>query len=102
MPAKFMLSSGTVVLEITVAGVSKVGRLGGNDFIIRHHLVSRRHALLTVTGEGDDLAMSVTDIGSKNGTFLNGSKINGKTSLRVGDTISFGGAPAVTLCVPAS
>ena len=48
--------------------------------------VSRRHLVLTVT----DDALTVTDLGSSNGTTVNGNAIAAPTRLRPGDVIGFG------------
>lgn len=48
--------------------------------------VSRRHARLRVGGNG----ASVADLGSTNGTRVNGRVIAGETALLPGDTIAFG------------
>ncbi len=48
--------------------------------------VSRRHAELRVGPEG----VSVVDLGSTNGTFVNARSIEGETPLQPGDTVQFG------------
>jgi pSer/pThr/pTyr-binding forkhead associated (FHA) protein len=48
--------------------------------------VSRRHAIVSL-GEG---SMAVEDLGSFNGTHLDGGEIKGETPLRVGDRIRVG------------
>jgi pSer/pThr/pTyr-binding forkhead associated (FHA) protein len=50
--------------------------------------VSRRHACIRVRGN----EASVEDLGSKNGTFLRGAKLEGVADLRNGDEIGIGGA----------
>jgi hypothetical protein len=65
-------------------GVNTVGRLPDNDIVIRGPYVSRRHcAILVHAGEKCELY----DIASKNGTFINGAKLGGPTSLHSGDKI---------------
>ncbi len=50
-------------------------------------VVSKRHAVV----EFDETqAAFLTDLGSRNGTFLNGRQIQGRTPLRVGDRIMLG------------
>lgn len=51
------------------------------------HTVSRVHAELTVGPSG---ALSLRDVGSKNGTFLNGERIDRATPVRLGDRILLG------------
>ena len=48
--------------------------------------MSSRHAQLDRTADG----WSITDLGSTNGTMVNGVKIAGDHALRDGDIISFG------------
>jgi len=48
--------------------------------------VSRQHCLLRVTEEG----LSIRDIGSRNGTLVNGMRITAETALKHGDTLSVG------------
>jgi DNA-binding winged helix-turn-helix (wHTH) protein len=50
--------------------------------------VSRRHARLIVDGS----RVTVEDLGSKNGTFINGTSIGSITPLAVGDEVVFGRA----------
>jgi pSer/pThr/pTyr-binding forkhead associated (FHA) protein/S1-C subfamily serine protease len=49
--------------------------------------ISRVHAELTVGPSG---GLSLRDVGSKNGTFLNGERIAGATPVRLGDRITLG------------
>lgn len=48
--------------------------------------VSRRHAIVSV-GEGQ---ITIEDLGSFNGTHMNGAEIKSETSLQVGDRIRVG------------
>lgn len=63
-----------------------VGRGDGVDVRIRSSEISREHCRLT--SDGDDLL--VEDLGSSNGTFINGRPIQGQSRLTAGDRISFG------------
>ncbi len=66
-----------------------VGRLPDCDLVIDDSSVSKRHAVLKWSA--DHQRCSVTDVGSTNGTFLNGaSTVQGETVLRDGDILSFG------------
>lgn len=69
-----------------------VGRLGDCDLAIEGDgSVSKRHAVLK--WDETKKACSVQDLGSTNGTFLNGGAIAGReVALRDGDIISFGNA----------
>lgn len=64
-----------------------VGRGGGCGIVIvDDHYVSTVHARLF--RRGDDVF--VEDLGSRNGTYLNGSPVAGPTRLRRGDRVQFG------------
>lgn len=63
-----------------------IGRSAGNDFIIADPEVSRRHARIVRREDG----FAVEDIGSTNGTFVNGQRISHLTLLQDGDTIDLG------------
>jgi len=56
--------------------------------------VSRKHAELRSRGEGVDTHWVLVDLGSTNGTLVNGVKVSGEQTLRKGDTIVFGGTTA--------
>lgn len=73
------------VFEFSSEGVS-IGRSGENSITLNSSGVSRKHAQITVNGNHCFLL----DMGSGNGTFLNGTKVkdNQETILRHGDTIS--------------
>jgi pSer/pThr/pTyr-binding forkhead associated (FHA) protein/S1-C subfamily serine protease len=58
-------------------------------------MISRVHAELSVGPSG---GLSLRDIGSKNGTFLNGERITGATPVRLGDRIALGpGGPQLVV-----
>jgi adenylate cyclase len=62
-----------------------VGRAPTSDIPVFDPTISRRHAELVT----DDRGVQVRDLGSSNGTFLNGSRIENGTVV-VGDTVTFG------------
>lgn len=65
-------------------GVNTVGRLADNDIVLADPYVSRRHcAILIHAGDGGELH----DVASKNGTYLNGRRIEHPTRLNTGDEI---------------
>lgn len=70
------------------AGVSTFGRKDDNDFVVPDSYVSGRHGQIEVTEHG----VFLTDLGSSNGTFLNGAKLapNTRTSITPDDTIRLG------------
>ena len=63
-----------------------VGRDDSADVMIDNPSVSRRHAEIRLTDDG----WVVEDLGSSNGTFLKGAKIDGPQSIGLGDEIGFG------------
>jgi pilus assembly protein CpaF len=60
-----------------------VGRVQGNDIVLAKRNVSKQHARLTMK---DDQAI-VADLGSTNGTWVNGRKITSPHPLKKGDKI---------------
>jgi hypothetical protein len=67
-----------------------IGRAAQNDIILYNKMVSKDHAYLEIPEKGGNC--SLVDIGSKNGTLLNGEEVtpNKTYPLRDGDEISFG------------
>jgi ABC-type multidrug transport system ATPase subunit/pSer/pThr/pTyr-binding forkhead associated (FHA) protein/ABC-type multidrug transport system permease subunit len=63
-----------------------LGRASSCGIRITHPMVSARHACLTIH-EG---IAQISDLGSANGTFVNGRRINRGTTLQAGDTVSIG------------
>jgi hypothetical protein len=64
-----------------------IGRSSGCDCVIGSETVSRRHARIREVGG----AWRLTDLGSLNGTRLNGFRVAGEVELRPGDRLSLGG-----------
>ena len=50
----------------------KIGRSSSNDVVINDPVVSSSHAIITVSDIGE---VSIEDQNSKNGTFVNGTRI---------------------------
>lgn len=63
-----------------------VGRDLNNDVVINDPEISRRHARLFQQGN----SFVLEDLGSTNGTFVNGQRIMGPNVLRPGDAVTFG------------
>jgi hypothetical protein len=66
----------------------EVGRFPESDLCIDAPSVSKQHARLKWSAARK--RCSVIDLGSTNGTFVDGSAINGETPLHEGDIVSFG------------
>lgn len=60
-----------------------IGRVQGNDIILRKGNVSKRHARLVL--KNDDIEL--TDLNSTNGTYVNGRKVASPRLIAVGDKI---------------
>ncbi len=66
--------------------VLTIGREAGNAVTINDAEVSRKHSQFVLQGG----KYVLTDLGSTNGTFVNGQRITGQHVLQPGDTISLG------------
>jgi len=65
-------------------GLNTLGRSADNDVVVDDLFVSRRHCAILVH---HDRTCVVQDIASKNGTFVNGTRITSPTKLQLGDEI---------------
>lgn len=73
-------------VKLNIAGPVIVGRSPGADIVIGASYVSGRHARFSLMGK--DLVLE--DLGSTNGTYVNGELIAGPTGLRDGDLVAIG------------
>ena len=71
--------------------VINIGKLSRSHLRLDDDNISRMHAVVEVTRSGD---VDIADLGSTNGTFLNGEKIS-RARLRDGDEVSLGGTRLV-------
>lgn len=76
------------VIELS-PGVFELGREGEVEIKVNVPTISARHALLKLD---EDNVLTVMDLGSTNGTLLNGKEIepNQEVAVRVGEEIVFG------------
>ncbi len=84
-PLRFSLEYGGHQFELN-AGVLNLGRSASCQLVLDDALVSRRHASVNVTKE----SVSINDLGSANGVFVNGERVTGTRVLRPGDRILIG------------
>jgi hypothetical protein len=68
--------------------ITSLGRDVNNSIVIDDEFVSATHAALTYRGR----AWYVEDLGSTNGTFVNGSQVDGLAPLAFGDEVQIGQA----------
>jgi len=66
--------------------IATIGRDVNNAIVVEDQFVSAEHAILTFRGR----AWYVEDLGSTNGTFVNGSPLDGVAALGFGDVIQVG------------
>ena len=88
VPLTFRIFKGDQLIreERLSLSVIKVGKVPSAHLKLDDETVSRMHAIIEVNGPGD---VSIIDLGSTKGTFVNGQKVN-KAKLQSGDTIVVG------------
>src|SRR5512136_1028645 len=67
--------------------IIKIGRLASAHLCLDDEKISRIHSVIEVAPDG---AVSIIDMGSAEGTFVNGKKVS-RGALRMGDQITVGG-----------
>ncbi len=67
-------------------GTTHLGRADDNDIVLSGDLVSRRHLRFYVNGP----SLVFEDLGSRNGSKLNGEKTTGTSPMKAGDVIAVG------------
>src|SRR5581483_11222418 len=80
-PARHVIAVGkdlALTLPLPESGTVSLGRVEGVDLVVPDASVSRRHACLHV---GDEIA--IEDLGSSNGTHVNGRRLDPGKPLRV-------------------
>jgi pSer/pThr/pTyr-binding forkhead associated (FHA) protein len=85
---RFVMRSGPVVGKVYPLETQEItiGRESTNMISINDAQVSRRHARMELRVS----AYMIQDLGSTNGTFLNGTRISGMQVLNPGDMVAFG------------
>ncbi len=67
-------------------GMTQLGRADENDIVLSGDLVSRKHARLHVSGDG----LIFEDLGSRNGSKVNGDRVTGSVPVKAGDVLFMG------------
>jgi hypothetical protein len=70
---------------LTDSGELVIGRASDLDLVLIEDMVSRKHAKISV----QDGVISIADLGSTNGTFVNGERVK-KAQLKMGDRVLIG------------
>ena len=73
--------------EVTAfARANKLGRVMGNDIVLPRGNLSKRHSRIMFTNN----QFMLVDLGSTNGTYLNGRRLQAACALAHGDVITLG------------
>ena len=83
--ASYQLRSSDGNIHAISASGSIIGRKGDLSFP-GDGFMSREHAKVSVTSNG----LSLQDLGSQNGTFVNGNKVNQQQKINAGDKVKCG------------
>src|SRR4051812_42809577 len=86
MPALLLLTGPSAGLRHELKGEVVLGRSPSCEIPLEDSKVSRRHAKIVV----ENGQAKVTDLGSRNGTLVNGEKIEGETIMLPGDQFQIG------------
>jgi DNA-binding NtrC family response regulator/pSer/pThr/pTyr-binding forkhead associated (FHA) protein len=91
MPALLLLSGPSAGLRFDVKLEAVLGRSPSCEIPLEDHKVSRRHAKIVV----QDGEVRISDLGSRNGTAVNGEKIDAEAILLPGDRVQVGDTTAL-------
>ena len=72
--------------SLALDAIATIGRDVNNAVVVEDQFVSAEHAILTFRGR----AWYVEDLGSTNGTFVNGSPVEGVAPIGFGDVVQIG------------
>ena len=86
-PVVQVLLKGELLQTVPIVGdVLRIGRMQENELVINNRSISRFHAVLRRNGVG----WIVEDLGSENGTHVNGTRIDTPTPVAPGDDLRIG------------
>src|SRR5687767_7940220 len=83
-------SDGKRSIPIELGSVCSIGRGTLNTMVVEDESVSRKHAIIDCPHDNE---CYITDAGSRNGTFLNNSRVGTRTRLHHGDSLRIGTVP---------
>lgn len=89
------VTTGPRVLPVSQASV-RLGRGSAADLQVGHHSISRLHAEIRTSPDG----LIVRDLGSANGTTVNGTRISRPVLVKDGDYLQFGDIPLLVSASP--
>jgi phosphoserine phosphatase RsbU/P len=76
-PLRLECIGGPALEDLTITGASIIGKGDAADIRLPHPSVSRHHAAFDYAGTGGAEGWFITDLHSRNGTFLNGRALKG-------------------------
>ena len=76
-------------IPLNTGNAWKIGRTEQNMVVLSDDMVSRNHAMIQQLEDGE---FYLIDMGSRNGSFVNGHRLTAPVALRDGDLLSFGEA----------
>ena len=86
MPTAYLVTGEEDTTAHPIVGETLIGRDPACDLVLSDITVSRRHAAVRQDGN----TVVVSDLGSSNGTFVNGEPVGGRRRLRDGDALRIG------------
>ena len=90
MPAKIKMElGGQPPREVEVGPILSIGRSSASGICVKDSKISRNHAVIQQHGSGIHYLL---DLGSANGTFVNGRRVTVPVALKAGDLINVGSA----------
>jgi pSer/pThr/pTyr-binding forkhead associated (FHA) protein len=96
---RLIIHTATKPQSTSLAGSSSwtIGRGKESRIVLPDRWISRKHAILQVV---DDVEVYLIDLGSRNGSFINGQRITVPTLLQHGDRIDMGKSGLEFQCYP--